>query len=274
MLGGAGRYSGVGVPSTPDVVVDRLCEGLVAVLGRQLTPHRVACEDVEVAVRRRRMELFARASVVVLGPCTRTGVGVETAAWRVRKALPHVGIAACLPFTHEEHLRFGLYLRSGVDAVFAIEPSGAGIHSDVRDLVQMARRRLRAPAPEVELRQVCELVPVSEERTIVLYCLRNGYLRLDVETVAALFGLSARTLSDRLHKARLPSCGELIRLGRQLFLKHQRVAHPEWSQEKVAECGGFESAEAMRAARRRLTRSLDDEGEIGRALAHLLAPAR
>lgn len=249
MLGGAGRYSGVGVPSTPDVVVDRLCEGLVAVLGRHLTPHRVACEDVEVAVRRRRMELFARASVVVLGPCTRTGVGVESAAWRVRKALPHVGIAACLPFTPEEHLRFGLYLRSGVDAVFAIAPSGAGTLSHVRDLVETARRRLRAPVPEVELRQVCERLPVGEERTITLYCLRNGHLRLDVETVAALFGLSVRTLRERLERARLPACGELIRLGRQLFLKQQRVAHPEWSQEMVAECGGFESAEAICARR-------------------------
>lgn len=262
---------GGGIRRAPaEILVDMGCEGIAPLLERAFGAHRVACVDLDALVRDHRAEAAARAVVAVVGSRTPAGTPLELVAERLSEYRAHVGIFACVAGTKEEHARFTAWARASVDRVFLYEGSR---FTDCAPFLWEVRARVSAPAPEVAIREVLELLPAGEERAIVLYCLRNGYRQLDVRAVARTFGMPERTMRHRLHRAGVPPCNDLIRAGRHLHITELARRSADRRREMLAGENGFPSAAAWRAAKRRLRRALAEQGPIGQVIATRLQQA-
>ena len=255
----------------PEVLVDAGCGAIAGVIARKVGVHRVTTANLDSLSDHDLVKTAADSAVLVLGRRALGGSPARLLVRRMRERLPHVTFLLCVAFDAEHNDRIVEYARGGVDGVFDLTSSRSGVvGTDLDRFLESIRLRLRCPAPEFELRMAHDALRQSDVASLVMYCLRNGPSEVDVRSVAKVFDVPARTLSDRLRRDMLPGCDALIRTGWHLTVLESGRRHPEWSREWLARWSGYHTAAAMRLDRWRLCRTLARDGDFGRLLRGLL----
>lgn len=213
--------------------------------------HVEGVTPVDLAVESRTASLLPLhdASVIVLGPRLSDGTSSAARIGWLREALPHVGVLVCATSVLRYSERLPAFAAVGADAWVAIHDD-----ADLRNLREFVIRRLLAPPPEAELREMQARLRPGLGRLIALHCLRNSHCKWRVGEVASTFSMDPKTLNNLVRDAGAPSSGILLRLGRVLHAKELR-RRTSLSQEQIAHRLGFGSASALGMLRYRLQRS-------------------
>jgi len=241
------------------VLVDGGCDDLLPLIGRAIDALAVGRIDVVSELQDRASDRLARTQILMVGCRSRTGVPSEALVDAVRHRHPHIAIYLCARDVNAMSPHVRAHALAGTDRAFALGDS-PGLEL-LRAAVSV---RVRAPAPELELRGLVRLLPPSQGRTIGLHCIRNSHVRYGASDVASWFGVDRATTNNRLAAAGLPSVLVCRAYGR-LFHAKELERRGERSREQIARLLQVDSAAALRVLRARLVRRLAG-GEPGRDL--------
>lgn len=248
-----------------ELLADISCaKALVERFGEDADGFRIVTIDLARHLEFGSSSMLASATAVVMGPALSNGQTAVEAIEQLRGALPHVGIYLVTEELAEIARTLPKLAAAGVDEVFALESQ-----SDMQAFEETLSARLAAPAPETEIRLLWKWFRESNERSLVMHCVRNGF-RLDVWTIRSqVFNACRKTLQNRMTFLGLPSPGIVSRCGRVLHAQEleRRGVRPTAA---VADVLGFPSAGAMQRARRRLRKALMSRGRQALVFASLL----
>jgi hypothetical protein len=260
------------IPSSPvfqplrrELFADVSCaRGLIERLGEESDAFRIVTIDLVKYLATGTASALASSTAIAMAPVLSNGLSAIEAIEQLRAAIPHVGLYVVARQTGEVSRILPKLATAGVDEVFCFDVAG-----EVDLLRDTLRARLSAPAPETEIRLLWKWFRESNERSLVMHCVRNGY-RLDVWTIRSkVFSACRKTLQNRMSLLGLPSPGILSRCGRVLHAQEleRRGMRPTTA---VAALLGFPSAGAMQRARRRLRKALMSRGRQALVFASLL----
>lgn len=260
------------VPSTPvqqpirrELLVDVSCaQALVDRFGEENDSFKIVAVDLVRHLVAPNSAFLSKATAIAMAPVLSNGVSATDAIEQLRAVIPHVGMYVVARDTNEIARSMTKLAMAGVDEVFAFDT-----RADVKAFEDTIRARLAAPAPETEMRLLWKWFRESNERSLVMHCVRNGF-RLDVWSIRSkVFAACRKTLQNRVSILGLPSPGILSRCGRVLHAQEleRRGVRPTTI---VASILGFPSAGAMQRSRRRLRKALMTRGRQALVFASLL----
>ena len=260
------------VPSTPvqqpirrELLVDVSCAPwLVEGYGEENDSFRIVPVDLVRHLAAPNSAFLSKATAIAMAPVLSNGMSAIDAVEKLRAGIPHVGMYVVARNTGEVARSMPKLAVAGVDEVFALDTP-----ADVKAFENTVRARLAAPAPETEMRLLWKWFRESDERSLVMHCVRNGF-RLDVWSVRSkVFAQCRKTLQNRVSVLGLPSPGIISRCGRVLHAQEleRRGVKPTTV---VASILGFPSAGAMQRSRRRLRKALMMRGRQALVFASLL----
>lgn len=260
------------IPSLPafqplrrELLADASCaRALIERWGEESDAFRIVTIDLARYLTTGTASALASSTAIAMAPVLSNGLSAIEAIEQLRATIPHVGLYVVARQTGEVSRSLPKLATAGVDEVFCLDVAG-----EVDLIRDTLTARLSAPAPETEIRLLWKWFRESNERSLVMHCVRNGY-RLDVWTIRSnVFSACRKTLQNRMSLLGLPSPGILSRCGRVLHAQEleRRGMKPTTA---VAALLGFPSAGAMQRARRRLRKALMSRGRQALVFASLL----
>jgi hypothetical protein len=248
-----------------ELLADTSCaQALIERLGEESEAFRIVTIDLTRYLDSGTASALASSTAIVMAPVLSNGLSASEAIEQLRGSIPHVGLYVVARQTGDVARALPKLAAAGIDEVFCLDVAG-----EINVLTDTLRARLSAPAPETEIRLLWKWFRESNERALVMHCVRNGY-RLDVWTIRSkVFSACRKTLQNRMSLMGLPSPGILSRCGRVLHAQEleRRGMKPTTA---VAALLGFPSAGAMQRARRRLRKALMSRGRQALVFASLL----
>lgn len=249
MPSGAGRIV-VGTPARrhADVFVDVGGRSLWPAISGTIGHHSLELADVETLITSEHFGRLAAASLVIVGSRVSNGAPSDTLVQQIHARLAHLPILICSRGEDRTHLRVRHLSLAGADALFVIDSP-----VQLRSLANYVHRRALAPVPERVLFEIASLLPRGDERTWVLWCIRNANFERKVPSFEQWFGVDRAVANPRIEALTLPPIGTLLRLGRAQHgreLRRRGVSPGE-----TAHRLGFASAKALSTMVARLLRS-------------------
>jgi hypothetical protein len=249
-------------PIRRDVVVDEPALDLFhELLGDADVSCRVVPLDLSAAAS---PGPVARSTAVVIAIRHEDSAASLAMIEKLRAASPQVGIYVVARSPGDVGRLMAPLAAAGVDEVFCTE-----LKTDRDMFAETLGLRLDAPAPETEIRLLWKWFRESDERSLVMHCVRNGFRLDDFSIRGRMFDACRKTLQNRVATMGLPSPGLLARCGRVYHAQEleRRGVEPA---SLVAELIGFPTAGALQRARRRLRKSLLARGRHALVFASLL----
>lgn len=257
-------WAGGAMPHRPsEVVVDVSCGELCSSIESALESHRPLRVDVGRLLETQGAVL-AGVSVLLVGARAAGTVPTARLFRRVRETNPWIAIFVCALGGRDDYMGLPLLARAGADELIVL-----AFLADFRALAALVSIRIRAPSPTHELSEIAKALAVVPAKSVALHCLRNSFARWREIRIARRFGVTIQALNHQLRASGLPTVGMLVRLGRQ-YHAQELERRGLGSREEIARRLGLDSAGALARQRRRLRRTLADEGPRGQMLLGLL----
>jgi AraC-like DNA-binding protein len=234
-------------PHAPRVVADVGCAHAASLI--RATLHEGEVAHLDLARDLGTSLCLYDAAVIVLGSRLSDGASSTLTVRHLRERLPHVSITVCATSVGRYSEGPPALAAAGADGWFRADRD-----ADLHQLVAFVSRRVRAPVPELEVRDLHARLRHGLGRLIALYCLRNSHRQWRVGEVASAFAMDPKTVNRLVRQAGAPPAGVLLRLGRLLHARELR-RRTNLSQEEIARRLGFGSASALGMLRHRLVKS-------------------
>jgi hypothetical protein len=244
-------------PFSARAVIDSACPGAL-----RLRTELASYAPIGIDLGRRHIDLtlptLAWGGVCLLGQRSSDLALIEPQIVRLRAALPHMHIIVLADLDRTLAVNIPAYVEAGVDDV--VFTHGEQL---VEGTAQSLLRRLRAPAPEQEIRSLSGAWPDSRAKVLALSYVRNAVARGFTQNETERFALTRRHIGALLRDAGIPAPGILVRAGR-VFHAQQLRRQGCHDAAQIARRLGFGSADAVRLARWRLLRRLSRVRTAGR----------
>lgn len=141
------------------------------------------------------------------------------------------------------------FARAGADRVVTITTD-----AHVQRVLELARRRVLAPAPAATLLRLQSLVAPWGVLALATHCVRNSSFHWGIQRLAEFFGRTPQALNAELRRHDLPSIGLLQRYG--LALHAQELEERGISgRSEIAFRLGLPDSKSLQARRRRIEQS-------------------
>lgn len=243
------------VAMVPDAVGQRRLDRAFA--GHGMVHFCSLHEDLHDLVRAHHPEL------IVVSPRDASGHRVAPEVASIHALRPLASVVAYVRLDPEEVSDLPALGRAGVVRIVFRDVDDLG--PALRDVIAGLEREEHVP--EVGL-QLLEQMPMAA-RSIITYCLRHCPERLSVTSIARAFGLTRRTLLNRLSRAHAPRPATLVAWCRLLAAAGKLQSRP-MSVRQAAEESGFIDATAFRRQLRSHAGMTPSELRDPSALADLL----